>query len=90
MPALQHQPQRLFEVRAQRAQVLGAEGAVDDAVVAGHCHFHPVADHDLAIDHDRLRGGGADREDRHVGRIDDGGEVLDAPGAEVGDGEVEP
>ena len=66
MPALQHQPQWLFEVGAQGAQVLGAEGAVDYAVVAGHRHFHPVADDDLAIDHDRLRGGGTDGEDGHA------------------------
>src|SRR5216684_5898074 len=73
---LQHQPHRLLQVAPQRAQVVRAEGAVDDAVVAGHGYLHPVADRHLTIDHHRLRAGGADGEDGHIRRVDDGRELL--------------
>ena len=48
---------------------------------------HDLADHDLAPLDDRLVGDPADREDRPLAGVDDGGEGLDAEHPEVRDGE---
>ena len=69
-------------------QVASAQRAVDDAVVAGHGDPHTPADRERAVDHHRLLLERADREDRGGWGVDDGGEVLDAHHAEVGDGEA--
>src|SRR5690606_29306316 len=62
-----------------------AEGAVDGAVVASERDGHELAGLDLALlDIDAFLAG-ADREDGAMGRVDHGGEMLDAVHAEVGD-----
>lgn len=47
-PTLLNQEQRwIFEEVAELFEVLGAEGAIDDAVIAAHGDRHTVADDDL-------------------------------------------
>src|SRR5439155_8402259 len=82
---LEKEAHRLLDILPQRAQKFRPRGAVDDAVVARHRHFHAVAHDDLPIDDDRPRFRRTDGEDGHVRRIDDGGELFDAPRAEVRD-----
>jgi hypothetical protein len=76
-----------FEERFEGGEELRADGAVDDAVVAGERERHRLADDDLAGFHDGLRDGRADGEDRGVGRVDDGAEFRDAHHAEIGNAE---
>ena len=57
-------------------------------MIAAESNAHAVADLDLvtAVDHGLLDDG-SDRENGGLGRIHDGAELLDAIGAEVGDGD---
>src|SRR6266480_4869875 len=63
---LEKEAHRLLDVLPQRAQKFRPRGAVDDAMVARHRHFHPIADDDLAVLHDGPGFGRADGEDGHV------------------------
>ena len=70
---------------AEEARALGAVG---DAVVHRQRHLHPAARPSpgrLPTTGDLAHG--ADRQDRGLGRVDDGRELLDAHHAEVRDGE---
>ena len=83
-----HQQQRgLLEQLLERGEVARAGGAVDHPVVAGEEERQALADDDPVVLHDRLLHRRADGEDGGVGRVDDGGEPLDAHHAEIGDAE---
>jgi len=69
----------------KRGEVARAGGAVDDAVVAREEERHALPDHDLVALHDWLPDGGANGKDGGIGRVDDGGESLDAHHAQIGD-----
>ena len=67
-------------------QQLGAERAVDHAMIAGERHRHDAGEGDAAVRGlDRLPTRGADRQDGRLRRIDDGGELAHAVHAEIGD-----
>src|SRR6476646_5921434 len=77
---------RLFDEPAQRRDQLGAERAVDYAVIAGESHRHHAGEsHAALLGLYRLPPRGAYRKDSGVRRIDDGGEFADAIHAEIGD-----
>src|SRR5690606_30197136 len=66
--------QKLQRILQQFLQILDeARGvpAIDDAVVAGEREVHPLADDDLAVQHDRLLLDLVDRDDRDLGAVDD-------------------
>src|SRR5882724_1815680 len=84
---LKGQRDRLLEDADDGLQHLGAERAVDDAVVAGERDRHALPHDDLVVLDDRLLAYGPHGEDGPLGRVDDGGEVADAQHAEVRDGE---
>src|SRR5205807_8504306 len=65
----------------------GGEGAVDRTVIDREGHSQHRGDADGAVGDDCLGAGGADGEDRRLGRVDDSAELLDAEAAEAGDGE---
>ena len=66
---------------------LRADGPIDDAMVAGQTEVHAQAGDDLAVFDDGLFHGCADREDGGLRGVDNGIEGLNAPGAEVGNGD---
>ena len=65
-----------------------ADGAVDDAVIDRERAAHHRGDRELAVLHDGALLAGADRQDAALRRVDDGGELLDAEHAEIGDREA--
>ena len=73
---------------AKFLQVLCAEGAVDDAVIAAHRDRHAMADDDLVaiIEYWHFRDP-ADCKNETLWRIDDGGKTVDPHAAEIRDGE---
>src|SRR5829696_778564 len=71
----------------ERLEEPGADGAVDDAVVAAHRHAHALADDGGAVLDDRPVLRGADGEDGRLRRVDDGRELVDAEHAKVRDRE---
>src|SRR5258708_29259528 len=81
-----HHHDRIFDQHLEGADQLGAERAVDGAVIAGQRDAHYVRRFDLAIPDYRALFAGADREDAGMRRVDDSGEMIDAVHAEVGDG----
>src|SRR5258708_4480521 len=81
-----HHHDRIFDQHLECAEQLGAERAVDCAVIAGQSHAHQLRDFDLAVLDDRALLASADREDGGVWRVDHGGKILDAVHPEVGDG----
>src|SRR6266487_6373878 len=72
---------------AKFLQVLCAEGAVDDAVIAAHRDRHAMADDDLVaiIEYWHFRDP-ADCKNETLRRIDDGGKTVDPHAAEIRDG----
>src|SRR5262245_60424805 len=71
----------------ERRQQFGPERAVDHAVIAGERHREHAREGDAAVFlFDRLPPRRADREDRRLRRIDDGGKFAHAVPAEIGDG----
>ena len=76
----------IFEIHAEGAEEFGAQRAVDAAMIGGEGDRHLVLDHDVIAAHHGAAFAGADGQDCGLGRIDDGGEVLDVHHAEIGDG----
>src|ERR1700730_7930776 len=79
-----HHHDRVFDQHLERADQLGAERAVDRAVVARQGHAHHLRDLDLAVFDNWALLAGADRKDGGMRRVDHGGEVIDAVHAEIG------
>src|SRR5207237_10026824 len=75
--ASHHHHHGVFDQHLERAYQLGAERAVDGAVIAGQRHAHRLRDLDLARADYRALLAGADGEDRRLRRIDHGGEMID-------------
>lgn len=65
----------------------GAGGTVQDTVVDGQSQCHGGACGEFAVADHKMGLCGADGRDRGLGRVDDRGEVVDAVGAKVADGE---
>src|SRR5258706_4126129 len=74
---------RIFDQQLERPDQLGAERAVDRALVAGQRHAHDLRHFDLAVLDDRSLLAGADRQDGRVRRVDHGGKNLVFPQSEV-------
>ena len=72
---------------ADRLQPPGRHGAVDDTVVVRQRCGHSMANFDGIAPHHRLLHGSSNGEDRAVGWIDDGSEMVNAEHPQVGDGE---
>ena len=80
-----HQKQRgIFEEVAEFFQVLSAERAIDDAMIAAHSDRHAMADHDLVavVDYRRFCDP-PDRKDEALGRIDHRGKTVDSHPAKI-------
>src|SRR5207342_2646419 len=78
---------RRLEVRLDVAEELGALGSVDRAVITRERHRYGRTNHELAVDRSGPVLDRADREDRHLRRIQHGDELLDPVHPEVGDRE---
>src|SRR5262245_62113810 len=84
--ALNQRRHRLLHKSPERREKLGAERAVDHAMVARERHRHHAGEADRAVGLlDRLPARRADREDRRVRRIDDRRKLAHAVHAEVRD-----
>src|SRR5215467_12908934 len=76
---------RALDISLERAEQLRTERTIDGAVIGRQRHLHLGGDGELAVaDHGALNAG-ADAKNRGMGRVDDGGEFLDAIHAEIGD-----
>src|SRR5215831_12798538 len=80
-----HQSDRMLDEMPEGGKQLGAEDAVDDTAIARQRDRHLTGEA-----YPSVRGlgrpscGGPNRENRRVGRINDGGEFLDAMHAKIG------
>src|SRR5438067_9402918 len=68
-------------------QELRGRYPIEDPMVDREGDAHPLTGDDLAVLHHGLVLDGADREDSGVGRVDDGGELVDVVHTKVGDAE---
>src|SRR5215472_16486925 len=75
---------RTLDISLERTDQLCAERSVDSTVMGRQRHFHLSGDGDLAVTNHGALYAGADRQDGGMGRVDDGGEFLDAIHAEIG------
>ena len=87
---LEHEGQGVLEVALEGVDPPGADGTVDNAVVRAEGDLHDLHGLEAMLlfgcrHQPCLRR--ADSEDTRLGRVDDGGEVVDAVHSEVGDGE---
>ena len=82
VPLHQHQP-GVFDIHAEGAEEFGTEGAVNAAMIRGQRDRHLVFDHDVVAAHDGSPFSDTHGQDCSVGRVDDGGKILDAEHAEV-------
>src|SRR5215471_16891987 len=78
-----HHHHGVFDQFPERADQLGAERAVDRAMIAGQGHAHDMGGLDPAVTNHRTLLAGTDREYRGLRRVDHGGEVIDAVHAEI-------
>src|SRR5215471_3741398 len=79
--------QRVLEEATQFGEKGGADGPIDDAVIARQGHRDPFAWRDRAVSHDWNLAYLSDGKDGALGRVDDGGELVDAEHTEIGNGE---
>jgi len=79
----------ILDVALEDLEPLGTDSTIHNSVVTAHGDVHHVGDLVALLrvvrDHDLL--GGAYGENARLGRVDDGGELLDAKHAQVRDGE---
>ena len=68
--------QRIFDQLLEGGQELGADRAVDDAVIDRERAGHHRRDRERAVLHDRALLAGADRQDAALRRVDDGRELA--------------
>src|ERR1700694_5147911 len=78
-----HHEYRVLDQGPERAEELGAERAIDGAVIGRKRDRHHPLRFDLAVAHDRTFLAGADREHGGMRRVDDRGEILDAVHPEI-------
>src|SRR5436190_21324887 len=84
---LHHHQRRILHELTELREVGGADGAVDDTVIAAEADPHALASNDGAlVAHDGDVANAANAEDSGLRRIDDGGELVHAIGAEIADG----
>ena len=83
IPLHQHTGRMLDQALEGREQ-LGAERAIDRAVIAGERRAHQGRDGGRAIPDDDARLARAHRENRRLRRIDDGGKIRDPIHAKIG------
>src|SRR6185437_444280 len=84
---LHEEGDRLLDQRLEGGKQFGAERAVEHAMIARHGRRHLADEFDGAVLRLHRRAARrADRQDRRVRRIDDGGELARAVHAEIGDG----
>src|SRR5712691_5740839 len=84
---LQQHSQRVLEHLFQSLQIRGARCPVDHPVITAHRDPQPAPHDDaIAVGHG-LRDDAADRDDAGLGRIDDGGELIDVEHPKVRDAE---
>src|SRR5262245_29203981 len=86
MARLRHHQRGFFDEHLERLEQLGAQRAVDGAVIDRERAHHLGPDLDLVADNDGFLLTRTHRQDGRVRRIDDGGDILDAEHAEIGDG----
>src|SRR5260370_42191697 len=88
LQASDQKQRRVFQQIPQFFQIFGAECTVNYSMVTAHRDRHAMAYDDLIaiIDYWNFRNL-ADREDKTLRRIDDGGEAVNAPAAKFGDSE---
>ena len=77
----------MFEQAHQVLQEYRGRGAVEDAVIDGQGELQCGCGGESTVAHDGFLLDGADGQDRGLGRVDDGGEVIDAVHPEVADRE---
>src|SRR3984893_2018055 len=82
---LNHHHHWVFDQHLEGADQLGAERAVDRAMIAGQGHAHHMRDLDLAAARHGPFLAGTDRKDGGVRRVDHGSEMIDPVHAEIGD-----
>src|SRR5665213_4299094 len=75
--ALHQQHRRVLDDLLELREILRADRAVDDAVIASERAAHHRGDGEGAVLHHRALLAGADRENAAVRRVDDGGKILD-------------
>ena len=80
MAAMLDQKKRgVLQQPAKFLQILRAQRAIDHAMIAAHADAHSLTRNDLvAIVDDRFLHDRADRQNKTLRRIDDGGEIIDA------------
>src|SRR5262245_18578197 len=76
---------RVFDMGLEGREQLGAERAVDHAVVDRERDAHHGRDLERVVLDDRALLAAADGEDRGLRRVDDGVEAVDAVHAKIGD-----
>src|SRR5262245_43670506 len=79
--------QGIFHYLFECLQELCADGAVNDAMIAGHREAHRLSNRDLVFPYDRLRRHCADGKDSALGRINDRGKLLDPKHSQIADRE---
>src|SRR4029453_10797745 len=84
---LDEEAQRLFEETLHVLEEARTHGAVHDPVIARDGHLHASPHPELAALGHRLLEHGAHRDNGTLGRIDNGGKLLDVVHAEIGHGE---
>src|SRR5215510_58258 len=84
----QKQIERVFENLFERLQKLRAGSAIDDSMIAGHSDAHRLANHDRAVSDDWLWRHRANCQDAAFGRVDHGGELVDAKHSQIADRET--
>src|SRR5436309_9516356 len=87
---LDEETEGLFEETLHVLEEADPHGAVHDPVVARDGHLHAPPHPELAALGHGLLQHGAHRENGALGRIDDGGKLLDIVHAEIGHGEGRP
>ena len=88
LPGLGEQQPGFFEHGLDCGEKLSGGGAVEHAVVGGEGERGQGAGDEGAVGgDDRAGGDAADGQDGGLGRVDDGGEVVDAVHTQVGEGE---
>src|SRR5574338_815308 len=80
---LPHHRQWILQHPLERAEELRASGAVDDAVVAGHGDLHPLPDLEALGGRHRLLADASNGQDAGLGRIGDGGKLVNVEHAKV-------
>lgn len=87
---LQQHLERVLHVSLESLQPGSGNGAINDTVVAGKSDFHNVANSEavlLGLIGNNLLLSATDSKDTRLRGVDDGGEVLDAKHAKVGNAE---